>query len=505
MSSTKIPKYYAPRPYQRAAWARRRSGEFNYYFDCQHRQSGKDTDYIQYALYDAYHNAGTQTAYVGIDNKWVKRNIFNKYVNYRRHWADYPDDVIDPHPTDQQVFMLNNEGDFAPALIQFIGFKESASLIGSSYDHFYISELSLYKRSAFDYLQPIWDMKKADGVKFSVNMNFTPRGMSNVAADMLRTYTGCEDPEDWPGAHGDVFVNILPADQTYRDDGTRLFSDEMLEDIRQRYIRAHGNDQLFRQEYMCEFLAANAGLVFPGIELVRKEKRYTSYKLDPAKPVYMAWDISSKDKVTDWTSCIVFQYYNGRIFIYDWYEDNRKSVLECVQELAKRDYFYLLRAACLPWDSDRSGSSTSPFEECRRAFPNIMWHKLDRVFVSDGIARARTLLGNAIINSDNCDWLMECFENWEYKLLSATDDWSAKPKHDRYSHLMDAFRYCAEFIAQVPYLESASGKPQPMPAQYGAWDSWDDEDDSDLPIFMRRSKLLPKKKPEPGSEYDAWF
>ena len=108
-------------------------------------------------------------------------------MNYRRHWADYPDDVIDPHPTDQQVFTLNNEGDFAPALIQFIGFKESASLIGSSYDHFYISELSLYKRGAFDYLQPIWDMKKADGVKFSVNMNFTPRGMSNVAADMLRT------------------------------------------------------------------------------------------------------------------------------------------------------------------------------------------------------------------------------------------------------------------------------------------------------------------------------
>ena len=38
---------------------------------------------------------------------------------------------------------------------------------------------------------------------------------------------------------------------------------------------------------------------------------------------------------------------------------NRKAVVECVQELAKRPYFHLIRGACLPWDSDRSGSISS--------------------------------------------------------------------------------------------------------------------------------------------------
>lgn len=493
----KVPRYYEPRPYQRKSWARRLSGDYDYYAKIWHRQAGKDTDDIQYALWFAYQNPGIQSAYVGLDNKWIKRNIWDKYINGRKHWADYPKDVIDPHETQQQVKMLNNPDTIAEALIQFIGFKESLSLIGSSYNNFYISELSLYKRGAFDYLQPIWDSKKASGEKFMVNVNFTPRGLNNIAADWLLAYTGEEDPEKWPGAHGRTYVDVVRADQSIDENGKRIFSDEMLEDIRQRYVRSMGNDLMFRQEYMCDFLAVNAGLVFPGIEKVREQKRYCPTNIDASKPVYMAWDISSKDKQSDWTSAVIFQYYNGRIFLLDWYENNRKAVVECVQELASRDYFHLIRGACLPWDSDRSGSRTSPLEECRQAFPNISWYKLDRSYVSDGINRGRQLLANAIINSNKCDWLMECFENWEYKQLSNSDDWAANPKHDRYSHLMDAYRYAADYIAQVPYIESAAGMNKKMPSYYPQWGE-DDSSWNDLPPGMRPSKFskLHNKSPK---------
>ena len=498
----KVPLYYEPRPYQKAAWARRLSGKYDYYLKIWHRQCGKDTDDIQFALHKSYLNPGTQTAYVGLDNKWIRRNIWDKYINGRRHFDSYPDDIIKPLETRQQVKFNNNE-DLAPALIQYIGFKESESIIGSSYDHFFISELSLYKRNAFDLIMPIWDMKKAEGLPFSVNANFTPRGMSNIAADFLTAYTGEDDPSKWPGEHGNVYVDFLPADKSTRLDGSRLFSDEMLEDIRQRYIRAMGNDLLFRQEYMCEFLAVNAGLVFPGIEQVRTEKRYCKYNLDPTKPVYMAWDISSKDKQTDWTSCVVFQFYNGRMFIFDWFEDNRKSVVECVTDLASRPYFHQIRGACLPWDSDRSGSSSSPLEECRRAFPNINWYKLDRTYVVDRINRGRQQLGNAIINSDKCDWLMECFESWEYRELSSVDDWAAKPKHDRFSHLMDAYGYACDFLAQVSYLQEASGKPPKMPDYYEEWDLGEGEREwEDLPPGMRPSKFSKLRKKRPDEIYD---
>lgn len=505
---TKIPRYYAPRPYQLDAWARRLSGDYDYYAKIWHRQAGKDTDDIQFALNTAYKNPGTQSAYVGLDNKWIRRNIWDKYIDGRKHWADYPEEIIDPRETAQQVRMLNNPGEIAPALIQFIGFKESESLIGSSYNNFFVSELSLYKRGAFDYLQPIWDAKKANGEKFMVNMNFTPRGMNNVASDWLMAYTGEADPAAWPGEHGRVYIDLLPADKSTNSEGERLFTDEMLEDIRQRYIRGMGNDLLFRQEYMCDFLAVNAGLVFPGIQAVREEKRYIPTNFDSNKPAFMAWDISSKDKQTDWTSCIVFQYYNGRMFILDWYENNRKAVVECVQDLSQRGYFHLIRAACLPWDSDRSGSSTSPLEECRRAFPNITWYKLDRTYVSDGINRGRILLGNAIINSSKCDWLMECFENWEYRELTSANDWSAQPKHDRYSHLMDAFRYSADFLTQVPYIQEATDRlNKKMPTHYGAWELEEDNTSEwdDMPPGMRPSKFSKLRKKSPHDVYGSLY
>lgn len=501
--TVQVPLYYEPRPYQQAAWARRLSGKYDYYLKIWHRQCGKDTDDIQFALYQSYMNPGTQSAYVGLDNKWIRRNIWDKYIDGRRHFDSYPDDIIEPLETRQQVKFNNNPQDLAPALIQYIGFKESESLIGSSYDRFFISELSLYRRNAFDLIMPIWDAKMANGESFSVNANFTPRGMNNTAADFLRAFTKEEDPALWPGEHGNVYVDYLPADRSVKADGTRLFTDEMLETIRQRYIRAIGNDLMFRQEYMCEFLAVNAGLVYPGIENVRAEKRYVPYNIDTSKPVYVAWDISSKDKQTDWTSCIVFQYYNGRMFIFDWYEDNRKAVVECVSDLAARSYFHLIRAACLPWDSDRSGSSSSPLDECRRSFPNIQWHKLDRTYVSDRINRGRRQLGNAIINSDKCDWLMECFESWEYRELSSTDDWAAKPKHDRYSHLMDAYGYACDFLSQVSYLQDATGRPPKIPEYYGSWDLGDEDGSEwdDLPPGMRPSKFSPLRKKRPEDIY----
>lgn len=511
-----VPYYFTPRPYQRAAWDRRLSGKYDAYFQIWHRQAGKDTDLIQFANLQAYLNPGTQSVYVGLDNKWIRRNIWDKYLDGRRHFDSYPkwdektgEGVIDIKETAQQIRMMNNPDDLGPAILQFLGFKESESAIGSSYDNFYISELSLYKRGAFDYMSPIWDNKRAMGHQFSVNPNFTPRGLNNPSADMLKEFTGIDEPEFWPGEHktalGLTYVDVLRADQSEVAPGVRLYSDEQLEHIRQRYIRRDGNDAAFRQEMMVEFTAQNAGLVFPGIEVLKQEGRLAPQNLDTSKPVYMVWDISSKDKKSDWTSCIVFQYINNHVVIYDIYEDNRKSVVECVQELSKRDYFHLITAAALPWDSDRSGSRFSPLEECQQMFPKIDWYKLDRTFVADGINNARSLFPNLLINSDLCGWLVECFESWEYKWIESRNDTADEPQHNRYSHLMDAFRYLAEMIRQIPFIKSmgTTGRREPMPTHYRGWgqqeqgtSSWDD-----MPVGMRPSKLSPLRNTPPDQLY----
>ena len=217
-----IPRYYKPWPHQVDAWRRRMTGEYTYYAKLWGRQLGKDTDDMQHAMKGAWDNPGTQTAYIGLDNVWITNNIFKKYIDNRRHWDDYPEEYIDVKDTAKEVYFTNNPSDTAPARIKFIGFLNDKGLIGSSYDRFYISEASLYPRDAFQYIEPIWDRKIQMGVPLQVNLNGTPRGMKNVFYDMLRVYTGCDDPDDFPGEH------VMPYGKCYVDKVT--IADAMVPD-----------------------------------------------------------------------------------------------------------------------------------------------------------------------------------------------------------------------------------------------------------------------------------
>lgn len=461
LEETRLPLFYSPWPHQVISWRRRSKGEYPFDVKLWCRQAGKDTDDIQWALNVAWKNPGIQQAYIGLDNVWVNNNIFKKYIDGRTHWMDYPDEYIDPKDTQKEVLMKNNPSGLAPSRIKFIGFLNDAGLIGSAYDRFLISEFSLYNRNAFQYVEPIWERKLKTTEGFNVCINGTPRGMRNNLYDFLRTYTGEDDPEKFPGPHDyngiKVYVDKMTIEDLMMPDGhggyKRMYTDEDIEMMKDRYLRAYGDLNLFHQENYVNFTTVNSGLVYRGIEKLKDDGRFIPTNLDTSRPVYMAWDISSKGKVSDATSCVVFQYINGRMIIYDWYEERGKALVECVQDLAARPYFHTIRFAALPWDSDRSASSETPIEECRKVFPNINWHALQQERVDRGIDLVRRMMPNMVINSDLCDWVLECFESYEYKRLSATDDWSPRPIHNRYSHLMDAVRYAAMSVKEIDYLQ----------------------------------------------------
>lgn len=495
-----VPRFYRPWPHQVAAWHRRKSGLYDYYIKLWCRQTGKDTDDIQFSMREAWDKPGLQTAYVGLDNVWITNNIFKKVIDNRRHWDDYPEEFIHPHDTVKEVTFSNNPEFTAESRIKFIGFLNDQQLIGSSYDQFYISEASLYKDNAFSYIEPIWTQKKAMGKDLLVCFNGTPRGMRNVYYDLLKTKTKCDDPDDFPGAHGRVYVDKV----TWRDvlvpDGNGgfrpLFTEEEIEEIKDAHMRQYGNLALFEQEYECKFTTVNAGLVYRGIEALQNENRYTKYNIDPSKPVYAAFDISSKDSATDATAGIIYQYYNGKLFIYDIYEARSKSFVECFADLATEDYFKYIRVVALPWDSERSASSETPIEEARRMWPNITWHALGKERVDRGIQEVRRMLPNMIINSDKCDWLMTCFNNYEYKRLEKQNDWAAKPKHDRHSHLMDAVRYAVMLIKEMDYLKlNANGEDTNVSGSYGGFYD-DDIYADDNPLYMLPATYKKRRKPK---------
>lgn len=493
-----VPIYYKPRPYQQRAWQRRMSNEYNYYFKLWPRQSGKDADDIVFSLYDAWGHPGTQTAYVGLDNKWVGANIFNKYIDGRRFWSDFPMDHINVRDTQKEVTFSNNPDGVAEARVKFIGFQNDQAMIGSSYDRFYVSEASLYGQNAFQFIEPIWESKLVQKQDLRVYINGTPRGMQNVYTQMIQNYTGEQDPEAFPGEHRNgnysVYVDKLTIEDLMVPDGrggwVRLYTDEWIDNMKQRYLDAYGNLNLFMQEYYCDFTTVNSGLVYQGFEQMQKQGRVTGFNLDTSQPVYVAFDISSKEKITDATVGLVFQYIGSKTLIYDMIEMRGMALVQVVSQLSTKGYWPYIRVGFLPWDADRSASSETPIEEARRMFPNITWHALEKERIDRGIQVVREAMPNMWIHRDNCRRLCESLEAYEYKRLEKQDDWSAVPYHNWASHACDALRYACMGLQEMQYLGMPmDGSRRRMPDRYEYFgDGMDDRPPVPLTFMTERQR-----------------
>ena len=61
-------------------------------------------------------------------------------------------------------------------------------------------------------------------------------------------------------------------------------------------------------------------------------------------------------------------------------------------------------------------------------------------------------LYNTIIHEDNCQWLLECLENYKYEYSTRLQTWTQQPMHDRYSHMMDALRYAVQATKELDFF-----------------------------------------------------
>jgi hypothetical protein len=59
---------------------------------------------------------------------------------------------------------------------------------------------------------------------------------------------------------------------------------------------------------------------------------------------------------------------------------------------------------------------------------------------------------NLVVHEANCQWLLECFENYKYEFNHKLQMWTEKPLHDRYSHMMDAYRYAVQATKELDFF-----------------------------------------------------
>lgn len=459
----KFPVYYRPRPYQAEAhhmWRTKRMGVLVY-----PRQSGKDVSMSMEMCERRLRTPKTTGTYISLDNPMIRDILWDKtYMDPGT--GDYVQMMQDNVPKNLAKWTdTNMTGAFAnQSRLKLQGYFQSGrdkSGVGTSFQDYAITELALFTRE--DPMPRLIPILTNDAEEKRLMVASTPRGKRrNPLWQLMQSFEGQKDFQ--------VIVRTIDDlnEMMVREGLPPVRSPHQLEMDRDSYFKRFGNDRMFEQEYYCSFEEMDAAAVYGEayMELI-KQNRSTTFNLDSSNPVYVVFDIGSAGKHSDATSWIAFQWFNGRLFIYDCGEGHGKALPEYIEELRPKPWFNKLSTIILPWDAEHhtAAVSTTPADMMRKVFPNVaVLAKSSKVFRLSGsqsqdfniitdIQQTRMMLYNTVIHETNCDWLLECLENYKYEFSTKLQEWSDKPLHDRYSHMMDALRYAVQSTKELDFFK----------------------------------------------------
>jgi hypothetical protein len=245
---------------------------------------------------------------------------------------------------------------------------------------------------------------------------------------------------------------------------------EQLELTRETYLKRFGNDRMFEQEYYVSFDEMDAAAVY-GEAYMRmvNEGRIHTFNLFDQHPLYVAFDIGSSGKHSDATSWIAFQYINGQHWVYDCGEGHGKALPEYVDVLREKHWFNRIAYMILPWDGDHheKAVNTTPADMMRTKFANVaVLAKSNKVYKIPGsrqgdydlitdIQQTRMAMHNMHVHEVNCQWFLECAENYKYEFNTKLQEWTEKPLHDKHSHMMDTARYMVQATKELEFFGSS--------------------------------------------------
>lgn len=469
-----FPVHYEPRPYQaelHRMWREHRVG-----VAVLPRQSGKDTSMSMEMVEARLRTPKTTGVYISLDNPMIRDILWDKTyldpatMEYVRMLQDnVPDDLVTWHNTSMTGRFSNN------SRLKLQGYFQSgkdANGVGSAFQDYAITELALFNRE--DPIPRLWPILSNELEQKRLMIASTPRGKRrNPLWQLMQSTEGMKDART-------IIWTIDDLNEMMVKQGLPpVRSQELLELDREAYRRRFGNDRMFEQEYYCSFEEMDAAAVYGQAYMdMIKEQRVSDFNLNTAHPLYVVFDIGASGMHSDATAWIAFQVINSKLFIFDCGEGHGRALPEYVDVLRTKPWFPMLQTIILPWDAEHheKAINTTPADMMREKFHNVavlsksskVWRltgarAADPTEITD-IQKTRMQLYNTLIHSTNCQWLLECLENFKYEFNNKLQMWSEKPLHDKHSHMMDALRYAVQAMDELNFFggrfEQESGRQQ---------------------------------------------
>lgn len=395
-------------------------------FACWHRRSGKDyaASFIESQI------AFRETCLVWHcfpEFAHARRAIWDNITRAGERLIDvmFPPSLIEKK-SDQEMKITMKNG----SIWQAVGADKYDSLIGSNPKHVTFSEYAVQNPMARDIIRPI--LAENGGSELIIT---TPRGY-NHAWD---TWSIAERSEHW-------FSSLKTVDDT------RLLTPKALATERDEMP-----DELFRQEYYCDWSAANVGSIYGRyLEVAEKEGRIGNFPHDPDLPVIISSDIGYRDTAAWW----FWQAQPEGLTLVNYDEWAGNDAEESVDRLGVigRENGYRYDTIWLPHDAKAKTFATRhPAVDVFRQSGLAVTRLVPLSKKADYINAGRVVLKTCRFHAVPCARGLAALRDWHYLYNPERKMRSAEPDHTWSSHAAESFSYGCQVL--LPFRPTAPVTP----------------------------------------------
>ena len=295
---------------------------------------------------------------------------------------------------------------------QPVGADNFNSLVGANPVHVTFSEYALMHPHAWDFLRPALAQNNGSALFIT-----TPRGYNHAH----ELYQHAKGSKDW---HSSLL--------TVNDTG--VLSPEILAEE-----QATMPGELFRQEYLCDWAAANIGSILGRyVEEAENEGRIND-DVQADGVVEVSCDIGFRDTAAFW---FWEPRYDG-FGLVDYDEDTGLDAEDWIERLKLKGYG--VARVWLPHDAKAKTFQTrhTVVEKFIQAFGQDKVRVVPQVKVQDRINAARMVMPRCRFHRARCKAGLAGLRSWQYTYDDERKSYSKEPLHDWASHPGDGFSYGA--------------------------------------------------------------
>lgn len=421
MAEITIPNGFTPRPYQARAMAAFDAGIKRGVYVWA-RRSGKDVTMMHQIAKMAHQRVGTYFHMLPTFTQ-AKRNVWDAIDDQERRIIDhiFPKEIRygKNNGTNETDLMIKLR---CGSVYQLIGADSYNSVVGANPIGLVMSEYALIDPRAWMFYRPILLQNKGWAAFIG-----TPRGYNHFHEQLQ--IAKAEPGWDWSQVDA-LAAGILTQEQIDTE------------------IRTGMPEEMARQEYLCDFSAANVGAIIGGrIEQAEKDGRISDeVQYDPnAAGIVLSSDIGYRDTAAWW-------FWQARpdgfaLLAYD--EDSGLDAPDWIDRLKKQPL--PIAKVLLPHDAKAKtmASKHSVLEQFLQA--GFKCGIVPQSRIVDRVNAARSVVGKCRFAKTACAKGLQILRDWAFKYDEERKTFSREPEHNYASHGGDSFSYgCQsvdEFIA----------------------------------------------------------